>query len=71
MADFLRQTSMSDLSLNLAIVVNPIPNVHFFLITNKQLSLMGLFPSSFDVTLAVAISDLISIPSTILFLPPT
>ena len=62
---------MSDLSLNLAIVVNPIPNVHFFLITNKQLSLMGLFRSSFDVTLAVAISDLISIPSTILFLPPT
>ena len=71
MTDFLRQTSMSDLSLNLAIVVNPIPNVHFFLITNKQLSLMGLFRSSFDVTLAVAISDLISIPSTILFLPPT
>ena len=43
--DFLRQTSKSDLSLNLAIVVNPVPNFPFFLITNIQLSLShGSFP---------------------------
>ena len=71
MTDFLRQTSKSDLSLNLSIVVNPVPNVPFFLQIYNFLSLTGLFRSSFDVILPTEISDLTSVPSTILFLPPT